>query len=38
MIYSRNSGIENMLQMLQPAAIYEGNHQKWIFDKTPILN
>lgn len=32
MIYAHNSGLENMLQMLQLAAIYGGKHQKWIFD------
>lgn len=36
MIYSRNSGIENMLQMLQPAAIYEGNHQNEYLTKLPF--
>lgn len=36
MIYTRNSGIENMLQMLQPAAVYGGNHQNEYLTEFPF--
>lgn len=36
MIYACKSGIENMLQMLQFATIYEGNHQNEYLTKFPF--